>query len=395
MLLPYRAKNPPDRFPYVTIGLIIANVVIFLFTQEGGGITEEVVNNYALSHNTFSVTRLFASMFLHGSVLHLVGNMLFLWIFGGPLEGRLKHGKYLVVYLLCGLSGSLSHDLLVGINHPGQFGLGASGAIMGLGGAYLYVFPHSPICVLYWFMYRAGVWEWQARWLVLFYIVQDFFWMILFQGGDGVAHMAHIGGFGAGLLLVWVLRVRRDSEEVSTVQAARADIKDYSYFSANELEPLVSQPTEDMSLIMAYCERATASRLDKDRSARVLELLNYYSVPLLEKVDPQRLAYVLIYIPVSAGGLPQVYYLRLASKLERVSSNDLASQLYRRVYDLSPNTADSEAALFRLAQIMNNAFGNRDFAIASYAEQLRLFPHGTFSVQARHELQKLQGVQPA
>ncbi|MBC7526329.1 MAG: rhomboid family intramembrane serine protease [Chthonomonadaceae bacterium] len=394
LFIPYRAKNPPERFPYVTLGLIIANILIFVFTSEGGSITLDAVEQYALSWNTFSVVRLFCAVFLHANVPHLAFNMLGLWLFGAALEGRLNHFKYMIVYLLSGICGYLAFELVVGINSPEQFTLGASGAVMGLCGAYLYVFPYSTICVFFWIILRfwwAALWEWQARYVVILYLAVDLISQFLFKKGDGVAHMAHIGGAFAGLAAVWILRVRRDNEEVSNVQAARAEIKDYSYFSANELEPLVSQPTEDMHLILAYCERATSSRTERDRTERVLQLLNYYSLPLMDKIDPQRLAYVLLSVPVQGGGLPQVYYLRLASRLERAHSNDLASQLYRRVYDLSPSTPDSEAALFRLSQLMQNVFGNRDYAITTYTEQLRLFPHGSFSTQARHELQKLQG----
>ncbi len=386
--IPYRAKNPPDHFPFVTIGLIVANCVIFLLTMdESQEIRREVVENFALSHDTFSLMRLFTAMFLHAGWLHLLGNMLFLWVFGASVEGRLRPAKFLAVYLIAGITGSLLQDWTWGILHPEGFGLGASGAIMGLAGAYLYIFPYSAICVAWWIFVYIRAMQWQARWVVMLYVGFDVLTALLTKNGDGVGHLAHIGGAGMGFLLVALLRTRRDSEEVSVVQATRAEVKDYSLLDVRELETLLQQPTEDMELVMAYCERA-AMEYGSGRIIRCLEYLNYYSRQLIEKADPGRLALVVLHIPPATGGLPLVFYLRLASRLEAITSNDYAARLYRRVYELAPTAPDSETALFRLAQLMERAFQNKAYAQATYAEMLRLFPNGEMALQARRALQQ-------
>lgn len=391
MLLPYRAKNPPERFPVATISLIVLNTLIFALTSDYFIVARrEAVESYAASHNGVlsEPWRLLTAMFLHGNIEHLAGNMLFLWIFGASVEGRLRPFKFLVVYLLAGLTGGLLEDIFWGTLHPTVFSLGASGAIMGVAGAYLYMFAYSTICIFYWlWFFWRGVWEVQARWVVLFYVGLDVLFAFLFQGGDGVGHLAHLGGFGTGLLLVWAMRARRDTEEVSMVQATRAEVKDYSLLDVYQLETLTQHPTEDMNLILTYCEKATAA--GQNRYEMCLSLLNRYSRDLIEKGDPNRLAYVLLYIPPSAGAMPAVFYLRLASRLERIASNDLACQIYRRLYDLNPQAPDTEVALYRLGQIMEHAFNNRAYAQAVYTELLRLFPNGEMSLPARRALQQM------
>lgn len=390
-LLPFRAKNPPDHFPYATVALIVLNVLIFLVTRDGFGIADTVVEEYALSHETASPLRLVSAMFLHDGPLHIGGNMLFLWVFGASVEGRLGLPKFLALYFTAGLAGHLLHDLFSGFEDPWRFSLGASGAVMGVAGAYLFLFPFSTIVCAYfvWLILflKAGTFEIQARWIVLLFIGLDLVNTVLFIE-DGVAHLAHLGGFGMGFLLAVAVRGQRDTEAVSEVQAVRAEMKDFSLLSLSELETLVAQPTQDVTLVMAYLEKAV-SYTGGGQNARALEVLNRFAHDLMARADPARLAAVLVYIPKEAGGMPLVFYLRLASRLESAGRGELAAQLYRRVYDLAPNAPDSEAALFRLASLMQNALDSRDYARAVYAEQLRLFPDGAMAQSARAALQRL------
>jgi membrane associated rhomboid family serine protease len=390
MLLPFRAKNPPERFPYVTIGLIAVNTLIFFVTRGGSlGISEQAVEEYAVSHETLSLFRLFTSMFLHSGLLHIGGNMLFLWIFGASLEGRMGPAKFVLVYLLAGFGGGLLHDVIMGSIHPEEFSLGASGAIMGLAGAYLYIFPYSRICIAWLFWYRAGVVEWQARWVVLYYIGLDIFEAVVFGGADGVGHFAHIGGFGMGLLCAYLLRVRRDSEELSEVQATRAEVKDYSLLSYGELETLLQQPAQSMEPVTAYCDKSMSSAYN--RPDRCLAMMQKYIRPLVEQTDPHWLAQKLLAIPVSLGGVPPVYYLRIGSRLETALAFDMALGMYRRIYDLNPNAPESEMALYRTGQLMQNVHHNVEYAMMTYNEMLRLFPRGPQSLDAQRALQQLRG----
>jgi membrane associated rhomboid family serine protease len=139
---------------------------------------------------------LFSAMFLHGGPWHLMGNMLYLWIFGRNLEDALGHGRYVAFYLLGGLAASL----VFVASEPGDMVpmIGASGAVAAVLGAYLVLFPRAKVLVLLWFFFLVQL----VRVPAVLLLAVWFLLQVLGLGGSGVAWMAHIGGFVAGLLLV-------------------------------------------------------------------------------------------------------------------------------------------------------------------------------------------------
>ncbi|MCS7016210.1 MAG: rhomboid family intramembrane serine protease, partial [Gemmatales bacterium] len=149
---------------------------------------------------------LLTSMFLHGSLVHLLGNLLFLWIFGDNLEDALGRIRYLVFYILSGLIADVAH-ILVSQDPPARYipTLGASGAISGVLGGYIYLFPRSQVTGI---LLRVLVTIPAAYALGIWFIFQLI--MAIFDQGGGVAYMAHIGGFVGGLLLAILMGVRPD-----------------------------------------------------------------------------------------------------------------------------------------------------------------------------------------
>ena len=210
-MLPIGDDNSGERtFPIVTYALIALNV-LFFFVELGGG--DAFVKEWALVPSRFlanpsaDAPTLFTSMFMHAGWLHLGGNMLYLWIFGDNVEDRFGHGTFFVFYLLCGLAATFAQLLFsAGSNVPN---LGASGAIAGVLGSYLLLFPNGRVRVL------------QGQQVVQMPAVAVLgFWIVLqlFSGigsiantaeSGGVAYMAHIGGFAAGCVLTLALRGRR------------------------------------------------------------------------------------------------------------------------------------------------------------------------------------------
>lgn len=201
------------RFPVVTLLLIVANVLVFLWQQSlGARGFERAVQAFGtvpfeISHGTDVgvpgpapiYLTLLTSMFMHANWMHLGGNMLFLWIFGDNLEDRMGSGKFVLFYLLCGLAADFAQIL---INPDGHVpGIGASGAIAGVLGGYLLLFPGANVRTLG----RYGVMEVPA-WLMLgFWILTQVLAGMAQWGGreqGGVAYAAHVGGFIAGLVLV-------------------------------------------------------------------------------------------------------------------------------------------------------------------------------------------------
>jgi membrane associated rhomboid family serine protease len=390
MLIPYRAKNPPEHFPFVTLGLIVINCAIFALTSEKfWRVRDEVVDQYAVSLDTLSFLRLTTAMFLHADPLHLLGNMLFLWIFGTSVEGRMRPLPFIIAYLIAGYAGGLLQLMALQAVSPSTPSLGASGAIMGVAGMYLYIFPYALICAVhrqYWVLGWPTVSDIQARWVILYFVGFDLLYQFLFHGKDGVGHLAHLGGFAAGLAAVFILRVRRDSEQRSIVKATQAEMKDYSLLSFRDLSTLMEHPTEDMRLVMTYCEKAILDARGAYMN-HCLKAARGYIQPLMEQADPDRLAWVLLSIPASQGGVPPIHYIRLASKMESTGAYQYAAQLYRRVYELFPSAPDTETALYRLARLTERTFNNPQQARALYAEMLRLFPNGQMALDVRRHLQ--------
>lgn len=229
------------RQPVVNYVLIIINVFVFVFLQEFGkennwftmafstvpaeivtgedtvGTVEirnargEVVGDIRHEKNPISVyLTLLTSMFMHGSIMHLLGNMLFLWIFGDNVEDYLGALRYLAFYLVCGVLASMAHIATTYLFHqnPQIPSLGASGAISGVLGAYLILYPHKRVTViLFRFLTEVPAFVAIGMWF-LFQIISS----LGMLGGEagGVAYGAHIGGFVAGLALVKVFAMNLD-----------------------------------------------------------------------------------------------------------------------------------------------------------------------------------------
>lgn len=208
-MIPIRDQNPTRHTPIVNYTLIAANVIVFLFFQMAGSRQEALVYQFALipANITTSLTAgnildIFTSMFMHGGWAHIIGNMLYLWIFGDNVEDRMGSFPYLVFYLLSGVAASLAHIL----TNPGSQipTVGASGAIAGVLGAYLVMYPRSRIVTfvpLGFFMRLTLV---PASIVLGFWLILQLFQGFLTLGGPdvgGVAFWAHVGGFVFGLLI--------------------------------------------------------------------------------------------------------------------------------------------------------------------------------------------------
>ena len=195
--------------PLVTYALVALNVLFFFVELSGG---DAFVGKWAFVPRRFMANpaadfpTLFSSMFMHGGWLHLGGNMLYLWIFGDNVEDRFGHLPFTIFYLLCGLAATFAQLMFsLGSRVPN---LGASGAIAGVLGAYILLFPQGRVKVLQ----GTQVVQMPALMVIGFWIVLQFFSGIgsIANTADtgGVAYMAHIGGFLAGLVLTFLFRGR-------------------------------------------------------------------------------------------------------------------------------------------------------------------------------------------
>src|SRR4030095_10493193 len=199
--------------PVVTFALIAINILFFLVELSGGEPFIEqwsVVPRRLIANPGSDFPTVFTSMFMHAGWLHLLGNMLFLWIFGDNVEDNFGHLKFLIFYLLCGIAATFSQLVFsVGSNVPN---LGASGAIAGVLGAYILMFPKGQVRVLM----GTGVIPLPALVVLGFWIVLQFISGVgSIANTSGVAYMAHIGGFLAGVVLTFLFRTTGTTQEAT------------------------------------------------------------------------------------------------------------------------------------------------------------------------------------
>ena len=229
-MFPLKDNIPTLRFPAVTVTLIALNVIAYFFWQRGGLTLGEpssrhfVCHLYDYAEIPYEVTHpgdqvamrgcgvptvstwvtVFTAMFMHGGLLHLGGNMLFLWIFGNNVEDSMGRAKFLVFYLLGGLAAT-ALQLAVGPDSQVP-NLGASGAIAGVLGGYLILFPRARVITVIFIVFFFTIIELPALLILAFWFVQQilFGYFDLNSAGEesGVAYFAHIGGFAFGLLAI-------------------------------------------------------------------------------------------------------------------------------------------------------------------------------------------------
>jgi rhomboid family protein len=195
-LFPLKDDIPSSRAPIVNILFIVVNILVFLFELSLGPQLQSFILTYGLVPAHFQFSHLFTSMFLHGGWAHLFGNMLYLWIFGDNVEDRLGHVGYFFFYMICGVAAGYAHVLTnAGSMVPT---VGASGAIAGVLGAYLVLFPQARILTLLPFFTTIYI---SAGYFLGFWFVLQILLGALGYGmaqTGGVAFLAHVGGFVAG-----------------------------------------------------------------------------------------------------------------------------------------------------------------------------------------------------
>jgi membrane associated rhomboid family serine protease len=231
-MIPLKDDVPSETVPYMTIGLVGLNMLVFLYQASIGmggdpkaaeafvfefGATPCRITGACPVPGDFPspIATIFTSMFLHGGLLHVGGNMLYLWIFGDNVEDTLGHWRFAVLYLIAGVAAAFTQIATSPRSSVPM--IGASGAVSGVLGSYILLFPHANVHMLVVFGFFARIVRWPAMIVLGFWIVIQFLsGMLTFSsaawgGGEagGTAWFAHIGGFLAGMALLFLMRPRR------------------------------------------------------------------------------------------------------------------------------------------------------------------------------------------
>lgn len=205
-LLPLEQENPCRRPPYVVWILVAANIVVF--AAAAALASDDILKQYGSTPSAPSIDTLFTSMFLHAGVLHLLGNMFFLYMFGDNVEDATGHVRFVIAYLLCGIGATALHSLMT--HHPDIPLVGASGAVSGVMGMYLVLHPRAEfethVVVLRWSVgrFKSSALVATSAWFayqLLFALLSSWVGVAIF----GIAFWGHVGGFVTGLLLAFVL----------------------------------------------------------------------------------------------------------------------------------------------------------------------------------------------
>jgi membrane associated rhomboid family serine protease len=225
-MIPLRHTLTRRDTPYVNRALVAANVIVFIAQLLMGPLTERVIQTFGfmparfLDPGTFHyqpwevAITLVTSLFLHGGFVHLIGNLIYLWVFGDGVEDALGHARYFLFFVACGAMGSLTHTMLFPTSTVPS--IGASGSIAGILGAFLVLRPHARIVtlfplVVYWAMAEIPA----LLFLPVWFLMQFFNGVLSLQAARatqevaGIAWWAHVGGFAFGALAAFVVRLGR------------------------------------------------------------------------------------------------------------------------------------------------------------------------------------------
>jgi membrane associated rhomboid family serine protease len=208
-MIPLRDYNPTRRPSLLTWGLILINFAVYFYLAQNPVMDENAIAQYAVVPADITAGRhlgtLITSMFLHASLLHVGGNMLFLWIFGNNVEDRLGEIRFVIIYFASGIAGSLLQVYITPTSTIPM--LGASGAISGILAAYVIYFPRARVLtfIVPFFFITLSAYVFIGYWILLQALNA---YLNLGVAGGGVAFFAHVGGFASGLILAILLRPR-------------------------------------------------------------------------------------------------------------------------------------------------------------------------------------------
>lgn len=221
-MLPLWDDLPTKKFPLITVAIIVLNTIVYLYEASLGEKFTQFI--YAMGLIPFEITHhidllptspsiiyltIFTSMFMHGSIIHLLGNMLFLWIFGNNVEEYLGRVNFIIFYLVCGLSAAFT-QIFFNPNSTMPM-VGASGAIAGVLGAYLLLYPRARVTTVIIFGFFIRLIKIPAVVVLSFWIIYQFLYGIsslaVKTGEGGVAWFAHIGGFIGGIILIKLFKL--------------------------------------------------------------------------------------------------------------------------------------------------------------------------------------------
>ncbi len=388
MLLPYSTERELQRAPYATLSLIGLNVVIAALTWPNDELTEQLIFN----PGDFHWWQVMTCLFMHAGPEHLIGNMIFLWVFGSHVEDVLGTWKYLALYFSAGLGANAlqaASDLVFLDTIRG--GLGASGCIMGLVALFATRFRRVPVNIFYLWWYRWGTFQVAAMWVAAFYFALD----LLYGFGFGMAalptcvgNFAHVGGFLCGLLWAYLLRLPDEARADETGQeAARLAASGIYEMAAAAVEQEIQRHPGDPEL---HCKAATYYEMKPQTRHRAIEHWNM-ALGLWLRRDEQEAAFDrwdrLMYDHNPQQFDPGII-CDLAVAQENAGQLSAAAEIYAVVANDHAASRPAALAALRLAHLLRR-MGDEDLARQWYQTVIERWPDSDEALDAHDGLAQL------
>jgi membrane associated rhomboid family serine protease len=393
MFIPVGTNLKLSKIPFATIGLLLVNWLVYVFTHGLYYKTDFLIWRYFyLQPGEPYPWQLITSMFFHGSFWHLLGNSVFLWIFGIYVEDKVGWKQYLFLYFLTGIAAGLIHSMMTGLWMRDQLMvpmLGASGAISGIMGVYLYRCYYSRIRLLFFFVLPVQI---PAIIFLGFWFLQDFLGGIAAIKGihQNVAFWAHVGGFLSGLATSKYLKyegqAKRERLEhtVSTHLGKREGYAEGMMAAEQLLQTDANNPQLHLKMAQLkssmggsqagkeHYQQAIKLMLDTDR-AKVVEVFVEYWKKYLTILEPQ-------------------YQLRVSRLLVRSGNPSLARATLESLINSDyPPDRSMEAAYLDLAKLYEQELKQYDLARAVYHQYMKKFPQSEHKDFVENKLRLMQG----
>jgi len=395
--LPIATDRRPKRTPYVTYALAGVSIVVAVWWILGTGKDGDVLRDLAFVPAYPTWHGMLTHMFMHNGWMHLMSNMLFLFIFGPNVEDAMGHVVFGCSYLVCGVSAAMLHLAVTAASSPEQLTVstvGASGAVFGLLGLFVVRFYRTNIRILYvlWVLVyiRGGTFLVPSVVGIGIKFAQELFYGMLDTAGavSGVAHWAHIGGFVFGMGYALLIGMESEGTTEYSLDDAEQSAKQATWGSAltHAKRALEQDPTNTQAHLIAA--QGYAEHLDAGSALK--HYLQAIEV-LIEQRQYSRVAetYRAIEESVPQAAIPARQHFSIAAALARAGSYSEAARAYQRIARGTQDWTDWETALLRLGQVCLQYTGDLDTAEAAFQAVLKQRPDSEMAAHAREGLRRV------
>ncbi len=367
---PIRDEFGVKKIPVINYTIIFTNVIIyFLFGFSSG--YEEIIRNFGFIPARFSWFTIFTSMFLHGSIMHLIGNMWYLYLMGDNLEDRWGHFQYFLFYLFSGIIAALFYGFFTNGDARTIPSIGASGAISGVLGAYLMLFPKSRITFWYWlfliFKIYTGTFNIFSYFWISFWFVQQIIGMMMnvnSSATSGIAFGAHIGGFLAGMGIALLTKGFQRMRYVLNIKSGSSFLYDIAGESVMKIIPFEDQV--ELFNVENQIKHLVQEKNERESAVLYGEALKRFSE---------------VRIPKSLG-------YRFAELLQDQGLFDEAILAYRRFIRNNPFSNFADNALYNLGTLYLDK-GEKEKAKNCFRQIAIFYPYSELNDVARYALSNI------